>query len=57
MATCGLAGGTQIATRAPSSRRASRIGELAGSRPKGRRDVDRGPFQRRRGEQGGPTRM
>ena len=36
MATCGLAGGTQMATREPSSRRASRIGVVAGSRPKGR---------------------
>ena len=36
MATDGLAGGTQIATREPSSRRASRIGVVAGSRPKGR---------------------
>ena len=35
-ATVGLAGGTQIATREPSSRRASTIGELAGSRPRGR---------------------
>ena len=36
MATVGLAGGTQMATREPSSRRASTIGELAGSRPRGR---------------------
>ena len=36
IATDGLAGGTQMATREPSSRRASRIGVVAGSRPKGR---------------------
>ena len=36
IATRGLAGGTQIATREPSSRRASTMGALAGSRPKGR---------------------
>ena len=36
MATLGLAGGTQIATREPSSSRASTMGELAGSKPKGR---------------------
>ena len=36
MATCGLAGGTQIATREPSPRRASRTGVVAGSSPKGR---------------------
>ena len=36
IATVGLAGGTQMATREPSSRRASTIGELAGSSPKGR---------------------
>ena len=36
MATDGLAGGTQIATREPSPRRASRIGVVAGSRPNGR---------------------
>ena len=36
IATWGLAGGTQIATRDPSSKRASRIGMVAGSSPKGR---------------------
>ena len=36
MATFGLAGGTQMATREPSSRRASTIGAVAGSRPRGR---------------------
>ena len=36
MATDGLAGGTQIATREPSPRRASRTGVVAGSRPNGR---------------------
>ena len=33
IATVGLTGGTEIATREPSSRRASTMGELAGSRP------------------------
>ena len=36
IATWGLAGGTQIATREPSSSRASMMGVVAGSRPKGR---------------------
>ncbi len=36
MATLGLAGGTQMATLDPSSRRASTIGFCAGSRPRGR---------------------
>ena len=36
MATCGEAGGTQMATREPSSSRASRMGTTAGSRPSGR---------------------
>ena len=36
MATSGLAGGVQMATLEPSSRRASRIGLAAGSRPSGR---------------------
>ena len=48
IATCGLAGGTQIATREPSPRRASRTGMVAGSSPRCRGDVDRGAFQRRR---------
>ena len=36
MATSGLAGGVQMATLEPSSRRASRMGLAAGSRPSGR---------------------
>ena len=36
MATWGLAGGVQMATREPSSSRASRMGRVAGSSPSGR---------------------
>ena len=36
IATSGLAGGVQMATRDPSSSRASRIGRAAGSSPSGR---------------------
>ncbi len=36
MATSGLAGGVQMATRDPSASRASRIGRVAGSSPSGR---------------------
>ena len=48
MATCGLAGGTQMATRDPSPNRASRIGrgKRAGPRP-GARDTDAADEQER----------
>ena len=48
MATCGLAGGTQMATRDPSPNRASRIGrgKRAGPRP-GARDTDAADDQER----------
>ena len=36
MATCGPAGGTQMATREPSAKRESIMGLAAGSRPSGR---------------------
>ena len=45
IATFGLAGGTQIATRDPSSRRASTMGAVAGSQAERPRDMDGGPIQ------------
>ena len=50
IATWGLAGGVQMATREPSSSRASRMGRVAGSSPSGLRDVDRRPVERGGGE-------
>ena len=51
MATCGLAGGTQMATRDPSPNRASRIGrgKRAGPR-RGARDTDAADDQERADE-------
>ena len=51
MSTCGLAGGTQMATRDPSPNRASRIGrgKRAGPRP-GARDTDAADDQERADE-------
>ena len=50
MATWGLAGGVQMATREPSSRRASRMGRGGRIEPERARDVDRRPVERGGGE-------
>ena len=52
MATDGEAGGTQMATRDPSSRRASTTGIRAGSSPEGPCDLERGAGERRSGQRG-----
>ena len=46
MATWGAAGGTQMATREPSSRRASRIGAAGRIEAEGPRNLNGRPFQR-----------